>query len=143
MALEFLSPLHRATRQLTVHLEAGAGTPALGTTEGHLLTYLRGYEPASVGELLRVFGIKPSTFTSLLDRLERAALLRREMNPADRRSFLVHLTDEGRAVADRTTAELEALEAAIRARVTDADVAGFRAVLAAIDDVTRVRLRER
>src|SRR5688500_5502630 len=116
MALQFLSPLHKASRQLSVYLEAPLGEPGLNPVEGHVLTYLHSYAPASIGELVRVFGIKQSTFTSLLDRLETAGLIRREMNPADRRSFLIHITQEGRTRAEQSNRVLLELEDAIRSR---------------------------
>lgn len=144
MALEFLSPLHKASRQIGEYLAAGrAGGPALSNSESHLLTYLRSYAPAPVGELVRVFGMKQSTLTSLLDRLEEAGYLRRELNPDDRRSFLIHVTAEGRKVADQATRALLAFEEKVRARVNARDLQGFRAVMAAIGTVTEVRLRER
>ena len=129
MTLEFLSPLHKASRQLSVYLEtrtreAGGVSPV----EGHILSYLRGYAPAPVGELVRVFGIKQSTLTSMLDRLERAGLVRRETNRDDRRSFLVHITADGLALAERMNLGLEALENEIRSRVSARDVDGFHAV---------------
>ena len=143
MALEFLSPLHKASRQITVYLESRSGPGALSSTEGHLLTYLRGYAPAPIGELVRVFGIKQSTFTSILDRLEAAGLVRRELNPDDRRSFLIHVTERGRELAERATRELEEFEAELRGRVSPRDVEGFHAVMRAIEEITRVQLRQR
>lgn len=143
MALQFLSPLHKASRQLSVHLSTPTSDPGLNDTDGHLITYLRSYAPASVGELVRVFGIKQSTFTSMLDRLEKAGLIRRELNPADRRSFLIHITDEGRTMADEADRVLVALEDDIRARVSARDVEGFHAVMRAIEEITQVKLRER
>jgi DNA-binding MarR family transcriptional regulator len=111
--------------------------------EGHVLTYLRSYAPASIRDLVRVFGVKQSTFTSLLDRLERGGLVRRTINPDDRRSFLVHITDEGSELAGRLTRHLRTLEDDIRHRVEVRDVKGFRAVMQAVDEITRVRLRQR
>ncbi len=143
MPLEFLSPLHKASRQLSVYLEARTRELGVSPLEGHVLTYLRSYAPAPIAELVRVFGIKQSTFTSLLDRLERAGLVRREVNPDDRRSFLIHVSDEGGELADRCNRLLEALEGEIRAHADPRDVQGFHAVMAAVEEVTRVRLRER
>jgi DNA-binding MarR family transcriptional regulator len=143
MALEFLSPLHKASRQLSVYLEPPHGEAGLTPVEGHLLTYLNSYAPAAIGELVRVFGIKQSTFTSILDRLEKDGLIRREMNPADRRSFLIHITDRGRTRAEQSNRMLLQLEEAIRSRVSPRDVAGFHAVMRAVEEVTQVRLRER
>jgi MarR family transcriptional regulator, organic hydroperoxide resistance regulator len=143
MALEFLSPLHKASRQISMYLEAHTRELGLSPVEGHVLTYLRRYAPAPVGELVRVFGLKQSTFTSLLDRLERAGLVRRELNPDDRRSLLVHITDRGREVTARLNRVLEKLEDDIRARLRRPEVEGFHAVMAAVEDVTGVRVRER
>jgi DNA-binding MarR family transcriptional regulator len=143
MALEFLSPLHKASRQISVYLETHTRELGLSPLEGHVLTYLRTYAPAPVGELVRVFGVKPSTLTSLLDRLERAGLVRRETNPEDRRSFLVHNSRRGRALTGRMNRLLEGLEADIRGRVRAADVKGFHRVMGAVEEITQVRLRER
>jgi MarR family transcriptional regulator, organic hydroperoxide resistance regulator len=143
MALEFLSPLHRASRQITLYLEERTRDLGVSPLESHVLTYLRKYAPAPVGELVRIFGVKQSTFTSLLDRLERAGLVRRELNPADRRSLLVHITDRGRDLAGRLNRMLEKLEDDLRSRLRRPEVKGFHAVMAALEDVTRVRVRER
>jgi len=143
MALRVLSPLHKASRQLSLHLEARTRALGVSPAEGHLLTYLRRYAPAPVGELARVFGTKQSTLTSILDRLERDGLLRRLPNPADRRSFLLRLTPKGRSLAARLQRELVALEREIARRVTGREQSGFDAVMAAVDAVTGVRVRER
>ena len=141
MALEFLSPLHKASRQISVYLETHTRELGLSPLEGHVLTYLRKYAPAPVGELVRVFGVKQSTCTSMLDRLEQAGLVRRRVNRTDRRSFLVHITPRGRALTGRMNRLLEAFEEEIRRRVRVADVKGFRAVMEAVEEITRVRLR--
>jgi len=143
MPLDFLSPLHKASRQISVYLEAHTRELGVSPVEGHFLSYLRSYSPAPIGELVRVFGIKQSTFTSLLDRLEKAGLIRREMNPGDRRSFLIHITDAGRELAESLNALLETFEAEIRECLSAQELEGFRAVMSAVEEVTRVRLRDR
>ena len=143
MALEFLSPLHKASRQITMYLEARTRELGVSPLEGHVLTYLRKFAPVRVGELVRVFGLKQSTFTSLLDRLERDGLVRRELNPEDHRSLLVHITERGRELTTRLNRLLEKLEDDIRARLRRPEVKGFQAVMAAVEDVTGVRVRER
>lgn len=143
MALDFLSPLHKASRQISVYLEAQTRELGVSPGEGHVLTYLRSYAPTPIGELVRVFGIKQSTFTSLLDRLEKARLIRREINPDDRRSFVIHISDEGLELAERLTQCLENLEEEIRKLVSSRDVEGFHAVMGAVEEITQVRLRER
>jgi MarR family transcriptional regulator, organic hydroperoxide resistance regulator len=143
MALDFLSPLHKASRQISVYLESRTRELGVSPIEGHVLTYLRSYTPASIRDLVRVFGIKQSTFTSLLDRLEQDGFVRRSINPEDRRSFLIHITDEGKELAARLNRLLRSLEDDIRERVEGRDVKGFHAVMGAVEDITRVRLRDR
>jgi len=143
MALEFLSPLHKASRQISVYLESRTRELGVSPIEGHVLTYLRRYAPASIRDLVRVFGIKQSTFTSLLDRLEQDGFVHRAVNPDDRRSFLIHISDDGMELAARLNRLLKNLEDDIRERVEARDVKGFHAVMGAIEDITRVRLRDR
>lgn len=140
MRLRFLSPLHRAIRQLTVCLGPRIAPLDVGS-EGHLLSYLRSYAPCPVGELRRVFGIKRSTLTSMLDRIEERGYVTRVAADHDRRSLLVSLTPDGRTVADRLEVILRGLEDEIHGRISARDLQGFDAVMAAIDDVTRVELR--
>ncbi len=141
MALWLLSPLHKATRQITVYLESLTEAHGVSPGEGHLLTYLASYGPCPIRELARVFGHRASTLTGMLDRLERAQLLVRRPNAHDRRSFLIELTPAGRRVATSLTEELVRLEAAVAERVSAEEMAGFAAVLRAVGVVTRVVLR--
>ena len=143
MPLDFLSPLHKASRQISVYLETHTRDLGLSPQEGHVLSYLRSYAPTPIGELVRVFGIKQSTFTSLLDRLEEAGLVRREINREDRRSFLVHISEQGIELAERLNRLLEKLEDEIRSLVSPRDIKGFHAVMRAVEEITRVKLRER
>lgn len=57
--------------------------------------------------------VTSATMTARLDRLERRNLIRRQPAPDDRRSVLVELTPEGRALIDQAAAELVAAEAAL------------------------------
>lgn len=41
------------------------------------------------------------SLTRTLDRMEKKGLVQRQINPTDRRSFLIYLTDEGYALRDR------------------------------------------
>jgi len=72
--------------------------------------------------------------TNRLDRLETAGLVERRLDPADRRSFRVVLTDAGRAVVDATLTD----HAATMARIVDGLDARERAALA---DLLRRLLR--
>ncbi|WP_331446642.1 MarR family transcriptional regulator [Streptomyces xanthochromogenes] len=51
--------------------------------------------------------------TNRLDRLDRAGLIDRQLDPEDRRSFLVTLTDKGMATVDAAMSDHAANEAAL------------------------------
>jgi DNA-binding MarR family transcriptional regulator len=106
------------------------------------LSYLRGYGPCPIAELVRVFGIKQSTLTSLLDRLEGHKLVLRAINPKDRRSFLVSLTSAGVDLAGRIDALVTRLESDLSAAVPSDDLEGFQAVMQAIERVTQITVRQ-
>jgi DNA-binding MarR family transcriptional regulator len=72
-----------------------------------LLAYSRdGALPLNkIGERLQVHA---TSVTNVIDRLEAAGLVRREPNPRDGRGTLAVITEEGRDVARKATAELNA-----------------------------------
>ncbi len=132
-----LRRVERAAQLLSRRLTERLGAGGLTDAEAHVLFHLehlpRGMEP-SIRELHRAFGLRPSTLTAIVDRLERQALVRRQPNPIDRRSQLVVPTDSARAAIRQVTRVLDSIEAAVASRVTPTDVAGFAAVMDAIDE---------
>ncbi|MCA9758112.1 MAG: MarR family transcriptional regulator [Candidatus Eisenbacteria bacterium] len=143
MALQFLSPVHKATRQIGLYLTPKAEALGFGLPEAHLSSYLLAYGPCAIGELHRVFGLRRSTLTSILDRLEERGLLERSIHPDDRRSFLVELTAAGRKMAAKTNRDVQVLEDAIRERLKPSDIKGFERVMEAIAEATQVEVRQR
>jgi MarR family transcriptional regulator, organic hydroperoxide resistance regulator len=140
-ALEVISPLHKAMRQLEHHLGAKSRELGLRGSDAHLLAYVGMYGPCRMVELRRVFGHRPSTMTSLLDRLEARRWLTREPDPDDRRGYLVAATGEGKRTGRRARASAEDLEAAIRERVRARDLEGFHKVLKALGELTEFEPR--
>jgi len=140
--LRIVSPVHKATRQLGIWMAEASQALGVEPSEGHLLSYTLLYGPCPPSELSRVFGMAPSTLTGVLDRLERAGMLVREPNAADRRSFLVRVTPEGGDVASELRARLERLEAEILERVGEKGMTGFEEVMTALGDITRIDVRD-
>jgi DNA-binding MarR family transcriptional regulator len=103
--------------------------------EVHVLLHL-GPEGRAVNELQRAFGIQPSTMTGVLDRLERRGFTRREVNPGDRRSFLITLTPAGVEVGAEVRAVVDDFEESVRRRVSAADLEAFFRVVDAVDQLT-------
>ena len=142
MPLRYLSPIHKAVRQITLFLEPKCAALGVSPAEGHLLSYLRSYAPCPITEIVRVFGIRPSTMTSILERLDHRGLVTRAPDPDDRRSVRVSLTREGRTVADHIDRLLRDLERRIGEGVGKRDLAGFETVMGAVESATGVRVRK-
>ena len=65
-----------------------------------------------MGERLQVH---PTSVTSIINRLEAAGLVERRPHPDDRRATLAAITDAGRALVERATADLLAADFALGA----------------------------
>jgi MarR family transcriptional regulator, organic hydroperoxide resistance regulator len=134
-----LLALHRATHA-TLHALASrlADSAALDlpASEINALANLAGRHPLTVGTLAVATATKPTTLTSVLDRLVRRGYVAREVDPADRRSFLVSLTPAGEAAAGAVAAAVHDLEQRALARVTPPQRTAFFAVIGALTEVS-------
>jgi MarR family transcriptional regulator, organic hydroperoxide resistance regulator len=127
--------LQRATHATLQVLASRLAGLNLSASEINVLANLADGRNRSVGEIASDTATKPTTLTSVLDRLARRGYLTRDLDPADRRSFVVSLTDDGRRVAGAARAAAADLERAALAAVSDTDLAGFRAVTRALTEV--------
>ena len=75
-----------------------------------LLMTLARSGPRSQQELGAWNRLDRTTMVALVDQLEAAGYARRERDPADRRAYLVDLTDEGRALLPKLKARAAAAE---------------------------------
>ena len=134
MKLQLVPALHRATHAIALMLDKA---PDLGLTqaEAHVLSHLADQGEATVAEIHQAFGHKRSTLTSILDRLEARQLISREVSVEDRRSFVVTLTRQGRSLAAKVAAHLEAFETHVRQQVGKADAEAFQRVARAIAEI--------
>ena len=76
------------------------------------LSHLAADGPMAVGELAKRIGVAPSGATTLVDRLERAQLVRRQKQQSNRRTVEIALTDKG-------AESLDAIENCARVALTD------------------------
>ena len=84
-----------------------------------VLSALEAHGPRSQGSLGELLGIDPSTMVALIDELERRGLAERRRNPADRRAYGVHLTEEGTALLPCLHAALAEADEQLMARLPD------------------------
>jgi DNA-binding MarR family transcriptional regulator len=129
--------LHRATHATLYALTTRLADLDLPAADINALANLAGGEGRTVGALAAATATRPSTLTSLLDRLTRRGYLERQSDPADRRSFVIVLTPDGLAAARRAAEAIADLERQALAGMTPAQRAGFQAVIEALTLASR------
>ncbi|MEV0677974.1 MarR family winged helix-turn-helix transcriptional regulator [Actinosynnema sp. NPDC050436] len=122
--------LHRAAQKLGSAAQQAAARHGV-TTRGQLVLSALVSEEFRRSQLAlgQALGLDKTTLTAELDRLERAGLIVREPDPADRRVRVPVITERGRAVQ----AEVEKLhvrvEAGFTAGLEPAEAHALRALL--------------
>ncbi|HEU5417809.1 MAG TPA: MarR family transcriptional regulator [Streptosporangiaceae bacterium] len=129
--------LQRATHATLHALSRDLAGLRISNSEANALAVLADGRPRTVGELADLTGTRPTTLTSVLDRLEGRGYAAREVDPEDRRSFAVRLTADGRKAAVLAAAAVRHLEETALAGISDRQLAGFRAVLHALTENSR------
>jgi DNA-binding MarR family transcriptional regulator len=124
-AMRAVTSIMRAQQILIAHLDGLLRPYGITFSRYEALVLLvhsaNGSLPLSkIGERLQVHA---TSVTNVIDRLEAAGLVRREPNPRDGRGTLAVITEDGRQVAQKATAELNAarfgMEALDRAQLQD------------------------
>lgn len=121
---------HATLHVLTTEL-AGLGLTA---SEINALANLADGRSRTVSELGAAAGTRPTTLTSVLDRLERRGLVRRKGAPADRRAVLIELTPAGRRAAATVAGAISGLERRALGSLPAEAIAGLRAALQALTE---------
>lgn len=109
--------LRRAYARLTAEtLHDGPGAQDLV-----VLDALAGQDATSQAELAERLGLNRTTMVKLVDRLQRAGHLTRARNPADRRSHVLSLTDDGRRALTKLRQAAVDRDAQLTAPLTPAE----------------------
>ncbi|HVG74896.1 MAG TPA: MarR family transcriptional regulator [Thermoleophilaceae bacterium] len=121
--------VHRVLEMLAAELKD------LGLTQGEVnaLAQLDSRRACTVADLQAATGQRASTITGIVDRLERRGLVKRALNPHDRRSFRLTLTPEGRKARERVRRAFRDLDGRALAAVSDRSAKGFFETLKALD----------
>jgi DNA-binding MarR family transcriptional regulator len=127
-----LLALQRATHATLQLIAAELVDLDLTASEINALANLADGQGRTVSQLGTAVGSRPTTLTSVLDRLERRGHITRGTRAGDRRSVLIELTESGRATAALITRTLAAIEHRALAGLPPEAVAGFHAVLDAL-----------
>ena len=93
-----------------------------------MLLLANGATPAK--RLARTLRLSAPAFTMLIDRMQDKQWLRRERNPADRRSQLIVLTPDGQTLAKRAQVASKTMESGLQRRLSRAERAMLIELLA-------------
>jgi DNA-binding MarR family transcriptional regulator len=130
-----LLALQRATHATLQVLAAELVDLDLTASEINALANLADGRGRTVSELGAAVGSRPTTLTSVLDRLERRGHITRGARPGDRRAVLIELTDTGRQTAATIRRTIDDLERRALGGLPAATVAALRAALEALTEV--------
>lgn len=111
-----------------------AQTAELGLTPGQpkVLEYLLEHDGACARAICQEFAIDKSTMASILPRMEKAGLVRREASETDRRTSSIWLTEKGRRLALVIKQVVLSTDAYLTRGVSPQDLAACERVLALI-----------
>jgi DNA-binding MarR family transcriptional regulator len=131
-----LLALQRATHATLQVITAELAALDMTASEINALANLADGRPRTVSQLGAAVGSRPTTLTSVLDRLERRGHVMRGARPGDRRAVVVELTPSGREAAETVRATLAGLERRALGALPPETVAGFHQVLQALTEVS-------
>jgi DNA-binding MarR family transcriptional regulator len=132
MVSSALLALQRTTHATLQHLAAELADLDLTAAEINALANLADGRERTVSQLGAAVGTRPTTMTSVLDRLERRGHITRSPRPGDRRSVLIELSSSGRAAAGTIRKTLTKLEQRAFVGLPAAAVDGFYEALQAL-----------
>jgi DNA-binding MarR family transcriptional regulator len=143
-AMTLFGGLKHAHAMLEYLLEPVFETSAISSSEFDVLFHLRhAPEPLIARRLAQTMGKSAAALSKALTKLEKRGLVKRVANPADKRSALVTISDEGAAAVDDVIPRRVVLEAEVIDALTDrrrADVAlAFRVIAGALETAARRR----
>lgn len=132
--------LSALTRQTQVLEKTEVGCCGITLSQCHLLLEVsRWSEGQSLSDLAFALGLDLSTVSRVADALVRQELLRREVNPSDRRRVALSATEAGRELAARINREMDrylhAVLAAIPPEKRSVVLEGLELLAGAIDKV--------
>ena len=131
-----LLALQRATHATLQVLSAELVDLDLTASEVNALANLADGRGRTVSELGAAVGARPTTLTSVLDRLERRGHITRGARPGDRRAVLIELTPSGRLTAATIRKAVADLERRALGTLPANEITALRAALQALTDVS-------
>lgn len=122
------SLLNQVGRELTTAVERQLAPLGLTAQQAAVLLHAA-REPVTARQLAELVGTDTAGMTRLLDRVAGKDLVRRVRHPEDRRSILIELTDDGRALLPRLPPIFGKITGQLFTGFTQAEVTQMTAML--------------
>ena len=128
--------LERTARRVKQYAQFQFNCREFGVTvdQWSILKNLNQHADLSQKELAEYCGKDQPTLTRIVDVLVRKNLVERRANPADRRSFVVHLTAEGKQKIDMLAGNVGEIRMQAWKNLNDADFEHLKRILNTIYD---------
>ncbi|HEX3054161.1 MAG TPA: MarR family transcriptional regulator [Aggregatilineaceae bacterium] len=126
--------IEQAFHHLEKVYERLIGPLGLSLMEWYTLRALYGEDGVMASQLAQTVCRHPSSMTALLDRMEEKGLLDRQVDPVDRRSVRVFLTDAGRSYEARICESVDVIGHLLDTLVTPEQMDTFHYVLGVLQN---------
>ncbi|WP_206916766.1 MarR family winged helix-turn-helix transcriptional regulator [Alicyclobacillus suci] len=108
---------------------------AITRVQRFILTTLTTQGPCTIGQLAERLDVRPSTMSTMIDRLELAKLVRRTTSHEDARVKIVELTDEGKAIVESVRSAIMKELADSFTQLTEEEQMTFSRLVAKLSDI--------
>jgi len=92
------------------------------TTELYAFLYVALFGPKKMKEIAEFLSTTKSNVTNVVDSLEKRGLVVREMDPVDRRTYRVVLTEKGKKIFEEILSNFESLLKSVLEKFSEEDL---------------------
>jgi DNA-binding MarR family transcriptional regulator len=127
--IEIMSKFNQALKSRIVGEYSQQGINAT-PTQTAILYLLEQTDERKISDFASLLEIKNSAMTGVIDRMEKAGLIIRKFDPADRRMILISITPKGREISSKATSIILKMNTKIESGLKEQDIETCRKVLA-------------
>lgn len=121
-ALEIFKTLFSLVMRFSSYLPSNEEVSDMKTTELYAFLYVALFGPKKMKEIAEFLSTTKSNVTNVVDSLEKRGLVVREMDPVDRRTYRVVLTEKGKKIFEEILSNFESLLKSVLEKFSEEDL---------------------
>lgn len=90
--------VHSISKKIQSEIQERLSTLGITNTQYFILSFVDRTTDCRVSDLAKMWDVKPSAITPIIDKLIAQNLVSRTQDPSDRRAVIVELTDQGQEI---------------------------------------------